>query len=545
MRIIRWGIVPGLCLGVVNFMSSLMHALHVGLVCLYLATLGLLTVYGMHRYLQIYLYFKHVKKKPQPAGQWAKLPRVTVQLPMYNEQYVAERVIEAACAIDYPRELLQIQVLDDSTDESAGISAACCDRMRRLGHDIEYVHRTNRTGYKAGALAHGMLSATGEFILIFDADFVPPADILKRSIQYFTDPNVGCVQSRWDHLNRTQSILTQCQAIFLDGHFMIEHTARNRSGRFINFNGTAGIWRRTSIEDAGGWQHDTLTEDVDLSYRAQLRGWNFVYLSDLLAPAELPPEISAFKQQQHRWTKGSVQTAIKLLPSILKAPLPWRVKLEAFFHLTSTAVYIPAVILSLILFPTFSHFSDLQIDFFHSAGVGPWVAVMTLCGLLTASAGTFYMLSQKEIGGSSFKTGLMVPFLMALGMGISVINAMAVLEGLFGGRDGEFVRTPKYGSNGKGHADWKRRAGTFRKKVNLLPFIEIAMGLYLFGCIFISVTMGWALGTLPFLFIFMVGYLYVGILTLHSLVLSMGIRKTAPVVAAIAAPEAEPEPVAA
>jgi cellulose synthase/poly-beta-1,6-N-acetylglucosamine synthase-like glycosyltransferase len=521
-------------------MPSLMHGLHVVLVGLYLTTLAVLTVYGLHRYIQVFLYFKHCKKKPKPAGQWSRLPRVTVQLPMYNEQYVAQRVVEAACAIDYPRDLLQIQVLDDSTDESAQIAEACCQRMRRLGHDVQYVHRTNRSGYKAGALSHGLLTATGEFILIFDADFVPPPDMLQRSIAYFTDPNVGCVQSRWDHLNRSQSILTECQAIFLDGHFMIEHTARNRSGRFINFNGTAGIWRRSAIEDAGGWHHDTLTEDVDLSYRAQLRGWNFVYLSDLLSPAELPPEIAAFKQQQHRWTKGSVQTALKLLPTIVRAKLPWRIRLEAFFHLTSTIVYIPAVILSLILFPTFSNISDLNVDLFALGGLGPWLLIMTLCGLLTASAGTFYMVSQKAIGGSSFRTMLMVPFLMALGMGISIINGLAVLEGLFGGHDGEFVRTPKYGSSGKNSADWKRRAGTFRKKMNLLPFVEIAFGLYLFVCIVLSIRNRQALGTLPFLFIFMIGYLYVGILTLHGLFISTRAPVAAAVTEVIEAPEAEP-----
>ena len=252
-------------------------------------------------------------------------------------------------------------------------------------------------------------------------------------------------------------------------------------------------------------------------------GWNFVFLSDLLSPAELPPEMNAFKQQQHRWTKGSVQTARKLLPSILRARLPWRVKLEAFFHLTSTAVYIPAVILSLVLFPTFSKISDIRLDF-AAGGFGPWVLIMTLCGLLTASAGTFYMVSQKEIGGSGLKTALMVPFLMALAMGICVINGMAVLEGLFG-HDGEFVRTPKYGSSGCKGKEWKRRAGTFRKKINVLPFVEIGFGLYLFGCILVSIGTGWAPGTIPFLFIFMVGYLYVGILTLHTLILSMRTRR--------------------
>jgi cellulose synthase/poly-beta-1,6-N-acetylglucosamine synthase-like glycosyltransferase len=491
-----------------------MMAIHAVLVGLYLLTLAILTLYGLHRYLQIYLYWKHKGKLPQPAGTFQELPRVTVQLPMFNELYVAERIIEGACQLDYPREKLQIQVLDDSTDESKDIAREVCERMRRLGHNVQYIHRTNRQGYKAGALAHGLAQATGEFIVIFDADFVPNPEMIRKTIQYFTDPNVGCVQSRWDHINRGQSLLTRSQAVFLDGHFMIEHVARNRSGRFINFNGTAGIWRRKAIDDSGGWQHDTLTEDVDLSYRAQLRGWQFVFLPDLLAPAELPPEIVAFKQQQHRWTKGQVQTAVKLLPLILKAPLPFKVKLEAFFHLTNTVVYVPAIVLSLILFPVW--FVDPQL--FESRSVFLAIAIASFCGLLTASAGTFYMLSQKAVGRSQFQTFLMVPFLMALGMGISVMNGMAVLEGLFGRKDTEFVRTPKYGAGQGASNEWKKKAGAFnkKKKSNLLPAIELLFGVYLGVCAVLAIWLETARGTVPFLAIFSFGYLYVGVLTLHS-----------------------------
>jgi cellulose synthase/poly-beta-1,6-N-acetylglucosamine synthase-like glycosyltransferase len=478
------------------------------MVTLYLLTLGILTVYGIHRYVQVFLYHKYRRNVPAPAGKFSELPQVTVQLPMYNEMYVAERVIEAACQLDWPREKLQIQVLDDSTDGSAAIARECCERMRRAGHNVEYVHRTNREGYKAGALANGLATATGEFVVIFDADFVPTRDMLRGAIHFFADPNVGCVQTRWDHINRSQSMLTRCQAIFLDGHFMIEHTARNRSGRFINFNGTAGIWRKKAIEDSGGWQHDTLTEDVDLSYRAQLRGWQFIFMPEMLAPAELPPEIVAFKQQQHRWTKGQVQTAVKLLPSIMRAPLPWFVKLEAFFHLTNTAVYLPAVVLSLILFPVWY----VDPELFNSPSQLAAVSIASFCGLLTASAGTFYMLSQKAVGRSTLVTMGMIPFLLALGMGISVINGLAVLEGLFGRGNTEFVRTPKYG-NGK---DWKRKAGSFKNKLSVLPFIEIVFGLYMVACTAIAVWTHSASGTIPFLVIFAFGYLYVGVLTLHS-----------------------------
>ncbi len=481
------------------------------LVGVYVLTLAILAVYGIHRYVQIYLFHRYRSNEPIPAGKFSDLPTITVQLPMYNEQYVAQRIIEATCQIDWPREKLQIQVLDDSTDSSAQIARAACDRMRRLGHNVQYVHRTNREGYKAGALAKGLHEASGEYILIFDADFIPTRDILRRSMDFFTDPNVGCVQTRWDHINRSQSLLTRCQAIFLDGHFVIEHTARNRSGRFFNFNGTAGIWRRKAIDDAGGWQHDTLTEDMDLSYRAQLRGWQFVYLPELLSPAELPPEIVAFKQQQHRWTKGQVQTAVKLLPSIFRAPLPWYVKAEAFFHLTNSVVYIPAILLSLILFPVW--FVDPNL--FSSPGKVLALGIASFFGLLTCSAGSFYMLSQKAAGRSMFLTFLMVPLLMALGMGIAVINAFAVMEGLFGRRDTEFVRTPKYGS-AAGSRAWKTRAGAFKNKLTAVPVLELIFGVYLACCTVMALMTHSAEGTVPFLIIFSVGYLYVGVMTLWS-----------------------------
>jgi cellulose synthase/poly-beta-1,6-N-acetylglucosamine synthase-like glycosyltransferase len=492
-------------------MSSTLQAMHISLVCVYLLTLAILAVYGMYRYVQIFIYYRHHHKAHVPAGKFTELPHITIQLPMFNEMYVAQRVIEGACHIDWPRDRTQIQVLDDSTDESAEIARACVERMRRLGHNITYIHRTNRRGYKAGALADAMPEVTGEFIVIFDADFVPTRDMVRRSIDFFVDPNVGCVQTRWDHMNRNQSLLTRAQAIFLDGHFMVEHVARNRSGRFINFNGTAGIWRKKAIDDAGGWQHDTLTEDMDLSFRAQLRGWQFVFLPEVLAPAELPPEMVSFKHQQHRWTKGQVQTSIKLLPSILKAPLPLYIKIEALFHLTCTAVYIPAIILSLILFPVW----NVDPELFRSPGKLIPLAIASFFGLLTCSAGSFYMLSQKAVGRSTFTTMLMVPLLMALGMGIAVINAVAVIEGLFGSRDTEFVRTPKYGS-AAGSKAWKKRAGTFKVKRSIVPVIELIFGIYMAACATLALVTHSATGTVPFLIIFSAGYLYVGLFTLQA-----------------------------
>ena len=295
----------------------------------YLSVLLGLSAYGIHRYFIIYLYLKNRKRPPVPARYFEKLPKVTVQLPIFNEVYVAERLLRSVSELDYPQELLQIQVLDDSTDETREITAACAEDLRQRGFNVQRIHRTDRTGFKAGALAGGTAAAEGEFLCILDADFVPEKDLLKRTVHFFTDPKVGMIQTRWGHLNRGYSLLTRMQAIFLDGHLLLEQIARSRSGRFFNFNGTAGLWRRSCIEQSGGWQHDTLCEDLDLSYRAQLAGWKFIYLSDVVTPAELPVDMNGFKSQQHRWTKGSVQTCKKLLPSVWRSHLPFRIKLEA------------------------------------------------------------------------------------------------------------------------------------------------------------------------------------------------------------------------
>src|SRR5215216_3124277 len=295
----------------------------------YFFVLVILAVYGWHRYYLVYLYMKHKGRQPVPAGTLDSLPAVTIQLPIYNEMYVADRLIDAVCKIDYPRELLEIQVLDDSTDETRSVAEQAVRRNAAAGVDITYLHRTDRTGYKAGALEAGMKVAKGEFIAIFDADFIPTTDFLERTVPFFADPKIAMVQARWGHINQDYSLLTKVQSILLDAHFVLEHGARNRAGCFFNFNGTAGVWRRAAIEDAGGWQHDTLTEDLDLSYRAQLRGWQFVFLPNLIAPAELPVEMNSFKSQQHRWAKGSIQTCRKLLPQILRSNISFGEKAEA------------------------------------------------------------------------------------------------------------------------------------------------------------------------------------------------------------------------
>jgi cellulose synthase/poly-beta-1,6-N-acetylglucosamine synthase-like glycosyltransferase len=494
------------------------------LVAVYVSVLCVVALYGFHRYILLYLYLKHKKDHYEPLGTWDQLPKVTVQLPMYNEDTVAERIIRATCHIDYPLDRLEIQVLDDSTDHSADIARLECEAWAAKGYPIKYIHRDNREGYKAGALAEGLLIATGKFVAIFDADFIPPRDIIRNTIQYFTDKQVGCVQVRWDHLNRDASLLTKSQAIFLDGHFVIEHTARNRSGRFMHFNGTAGVWRRSCIEDGGGWQHDTLTEDLDLSYRCQLKGWQFVYLPQFSAPAELPPEMIAFKQQAHRWTKGSMQTCIKLLPRIMKSKhLPWSIKTEAFFHLTNTLVYPMMVLVTLLMWPTFFKMETPLKDHQHFY-LSRYAFSGTLFILATCSASFFFCFGQKELFGKNagWKTLLHLPFLMGLGVGICINNTKAVIEAIvssFNGKkqSGEFVRTPKYGatSSHRGSSVRKRRIFTFDRLMS--PILEIAFGLYMASCALISLQYHFARVSIPFSLIFASGYLYVGFSSLLTM----------------------------
>src|SRR5688500_16540935 len=494
------------------------------LVFAYIGVLVTVAIYGFHRYVLVYLYVKHRHNGYQPKARFDSLPRITVQLPMYNEDTVAERIIASTCAIDYPLDKLQIQVLDDSTDHSADIAKASVDAWAAKGYPIEYIHRTRREGYKAGALAAGLKTATGEFVAIFDADFIPPRDILKNVVNYFTDDNIGMVQVRWDHLNRDASLLTKSQAIFLDGHFVIEHTARNRSGPFMHFNGTAGVWRRKTIDDAGGWEHDTLTEDLDLSYRAQMKGWNFVYLPQYAAPAELPPEMIAFKQQAHRWTKGSFQTAIKLLPKILRSKhLSYRIKTEAFFHLTNTLVYPLMVLLTVLIYPIFYMYVEhpqIEAPLKHNP-YGRLIFTVSLFILATCSASTFFVVGQRELLGkqAGWKTILHLPFLMSLGVGVGLNNAKAVIEAIWSAirrQPSEFVRTPKYGMTGG--AGYRSTAKVFTFKRLTLPILEIAFGCYMTACILISLWYGFGMSSIPFLMIFAGGYFYVGFSSISTLV---------------------------
>jgi len=481
-----------------------MSAIELSVVVAYALLLLVLSVYGSHRYVMAYLYFRHKYRLPTPKGRFERLPRVTIQLPIFNEMYVTERLIGAVAKVDYPRDLLEIQVLDDSTDETQGIARACVERHRAEGLDVSYVHRTNRKGFKAGALENGLALAKGELVAVFDADFIPAPDFLRRTVHYFTDPGIGMVQARWGHLNREYSALTQAQAILLDGHFVIEHTARNRSGRFFNFNGTAGIWRREAIAGGGGWQHDTLTEDLDLSYRAQLAGWRFLYLPDLVTPAEVPVEMNAFKSQQHRWAKGSIQTALKLLPLIRRSDVPWEVKKEAFFHLTANVGYLLMIPLTILL--------PITVVVRVSHG---WYEVLLLdipfFAAATFSVVAFYAASQAEQGRSWWGRVKYVPLVMALGIGLAVNQARAVVEALMGYETG-FTRTPKHGVRGAGESVARKR---YKAAVTFQPIVELALAAYMtYGVVYLVERQVYY--SLPFLVLFQVGFGYVGLASLYE-----------------------------
>jgi len=471
----------------------------------YFAILGTLAVYGAYRIKQVIDFWRYRKFVPEPLGRFseAELPRITVQLPLFNELYVVERLLKAVTAIDYPREKLEIQVLDDSTDETTKVAAAAVAKYAEQGFDIHYIHRLDRTGFKAGALENGNKTAKGDLFAIFDADFVPKPDCLRKLVDFFTDGMVGCAQMRWSHINGQYNLLTRLQTIMLDGHFVVEQTTRNRTGGFFNFNGTAGIWRRQAIEMSGGWQHDTLTEDTDLSFRAQLMGWKFVYLLDEEAPAEIPVEINAFKAQQRRWAKGVMQVGIKLYPRIWLAPLPFRVKLEMFFRLTGNISYPLMIVASFLQFPLllvrynqpFYHLMvlDLPLLFFSSISV-----------VLFYGSAVWYLDEKRA------PRLLHLPLVMGLGIGLAFSNARAVLEALLGVKS-EFVRTPKYRVEDTTDATWKRKK--YKRKRGLLPLLELSFALYFLLAIAYSARLHmW--GTIPFLLLFFFGFGYMGVMSL-------------------------------
>src|SRR4051812_22473375 len=481
---------------------------------LYFGVLSILAIYGGYRVKQVIDFWRYRKLAPRPARHFSEeeLPRITVQLPLFNEMYVVDRLLKAITEIDYPRDRLEIQVLDDSTDETVKLASATAESYKQAGFDIHYIHRTDRTGYKAGALENGLKTARGELVAIFDADFVPKPDCLRQLVHFFTDPLVGCAQMRWSHINGSYNLLTRLQTILLDGHFVVEQTVRNRTGGFFNFNGTAGVWRRRAIELSGGWQHDTLTEDTDLSFRAQLMGWRFVYLLDEDAPSEVPVEMNAFKAQQRRWAKGVTEVALKLYPRIFRSKLPARVKLEMFFRLTGNVSYPLMILSSLLQFPLllvrynqgFQHLMllDLPLLFFSTASV-----------VLFYGTAIWYLDRPR-----SRRRLLHLPLVMGLGIGLAFSNARAVLEALLRIKT-EFVRTPKYKVEAGRDETWKRKK--YRRSRGWLPAFELAFAVYFLLAIAYAARMGmW--GTIPFLSLFCFGYGYMGVM---SMLQTSGVRR--------------------
>jgi cellulose synthase/poly-beta-1,6-N-acetylglucosamine synthase-like glycosyltransferase len=493
------------------------------LLAFYYAVLCGLAVYGLHR---LFLVLARPRRRPTPLSGSIPSTVVTVQLPVYNEVYVLDRLVEAACSIRHPRHLLEIQILDDSDDSTAARARGLAEAWRGKGFDVSWIHRGSRAGFKAGALGEGLARARGELIAIFDADFVPPPDFLERTLPHFRDPEVGMVQARWGHLNRGYSLLTRSQALLLDGHFVVEQEARAATGRYFNFNGTAGVFRRKCIEDAGGWQADTLTEDLDLSYRAQMKGWRFVLVNDVVCPGELPVEMNALRSQQHRWAKGSMQTAMKVLPALLGSLSAPRVKVEAVLHLTNNAAYLLLFLASVLLLPSLAA----------RRGLGWGFALPDLIVFLagTGSFGVFCAVSQKERRLGTLAALAEFPAVMALGAGFALNNALAVVEAL-AGRPSEFARTPKH-RFGEDSPRWE--ALLYHGKTNYLAAVEAVMAIAFMAAI------GWAAreglyASLPFLALFASGYGYVSAITLAQTLAVRRWRRFAPEPAAEAAAPAE------
>ena len=469
----------------------------------YIFSLTVLFVFGSHGFIMIYYYLKYRSRKSQAVQEMTSYPVVTVQLPVYNEVYVVGRLIDASCTMVYPKEKLEIQVLDDSTDQTVDVVARYVEKYRRQGFDIKQIRRTNRAGYKAGALKEGLAVARGEFVAIFDADFVPRPDFLLKTIPHFmADSRIGMVQTRWEHLNSEYSLLTRTQAMALDGHFVIEQAVRNKVGFFINFNGTAGVWRKSCIEDAGNWQADTLTEDLDLSYRAQLKGWKFRYLNNVTSPAELPSEINALKSQQFRWTKGAIETARKILPAVWRSKLPLGIKIHATFHLTNNLVF-PFIVIAGIL--------NVPLVFIKHEGLyDSYFTFMSVFVFAFIGSFLFYLFSQKDVYADWRRRLFLFPLFMAGSMGFAVNNSRAVLEGLFK-KKSEFVRTPKYSIKDK------KDSWTDKKyvplKISSTVVIEIILAIYcLFGVA--SSLYFLEIAAVPFQLLFFLGFTFVSVMSL-------------------------------
>jgi cellulose synthase/poly-beta-1,6-N-acetylglucosamine synthase-like glycosyltransferase len=478
-----------------------------GVLVIYYILLFLLTIYGTHRYILLYLYRKHRDHREKDRREYAEghvhpeqaYPSVTVQLPIFNEMYVTERVIRAAAHMNYPADKLTVQVLDDSTDETRTIAQNVVRDLRDEGYNVIYHHRTERVGFKAGALQEGLHLSDTELYCIFDADFVPPKDFLKKAVPYFTDQSIGVVQAKWGHINEDYSLLTRAQSIMLDGHFQLEHGARNISGRFMNFNGTAGIIRRQAILDAGGWQHDTLTEDLDLSYRMQLKGWKFKYVPRLVCPSELPVDVNGFMSQQYRWTKGSVQVGCKMLKKVFMSKIPWRLKCESVMHLLSPVNYLLLFLISIII--PFAVYFRQQVHGVHLGFIEVVFFILSFC-----SIGLFYTISLKETYGNWRQRLAYIPFVFSTGVGMCLNNGRAVL-GAFLAKSTPFIRTPKYNICTKGEKVTGKRYTLSR-----IAYGELLLALYLSTAFVFFVATG-NYFVLPFLSIFVFGYCYIAFLS--------------------------------
>ncbi len=493
-------------------MGTLISTIIIGI---YFLTAFMLMVYGLNCYLMVFLFQRGKKgaetERRRILSQYRHLnghqqwPMVTTQIPIYNEYNVAARVMGSVARMKYPIDKHEIQVLDDSTDKTRDLIDQVALSLQREGYDIRVIRRKTRSGFKAGALAEGMNSARGELIAIFDADFAPSEDYLQGIVPFFLENDrLGLVQARWGHLNRNRSLLTRVQSIGIDGHFMIEQSARNWSGLFMNFNGTAGMWRKSAIERSGGWQWDTLTEDMDLSYRVQFHGWHALFVPDVVVPAEIPEDVGAFKNQQFRWAKGSIQTALKLLPGIIASNASTFRKVEAFFHLTHYLVHPMMVIMAILALPVL-----MMLEFSPSPAVFGGIAILLAMAMAAPSA--LYMASQRAAYGKRWGRRILVlPFLVAVGIGIALSNSRAVLEALLG-HESPFVRTPKKGD---------REIMPYRVRLPWSGILEILFGIYCAGSLGYYLAAGkYLVG--PFLAAYASGFLFVGFLTLaHALSVS-------------------------
>jgi len=481
------------------------------ILAVYIFSLSILFIFGSHGFVMTYYYFKTFKKRNDDIDilnfSFPYYPEVTIQLPLYNEKYVICRLIDATLKLDYPKDKLEIQILDDSTDETTEITRGHIKQYIEQGYNIRHIHRKNRQGFKAGALKEGLNTATGEFVAIFDADFIPRKKFLKRTLPYFFhDDKIGLVQTRWEHINRDYSFITKTQAIALDGHFVIEQAVRNRAGFFVNFNGTGGVWKKDVIFDAGNWQADTLTEDLDLSYRAQMKGWKVKYLVNFTSPAEVPTEIASFKTQQYRWTKGAIETAKKIYPQVIKSKLPLRIKLQSFIHLWSNFAY-PFILIAGIL--------NLPIVLVKITGNYDSVFnLMSFFIFAFVSTFLFYLYSQKDVYPDWQQRIIYFPLFMSGSMGLSVNNTKAVFEGLFNKKT-EFVRTPKF--NIVNSSDKIKDVKYLHKKIPFTAYIEALLSVYCFAGVFLSIYYV-QIAAIPFQLMFATGFGIISFLSFKQVI---------------------------